>query len=37
LEATLEDLKTLDIVSIWYDESITDRKVAKYVKRSVRK
>lgn len=37
LEATLEDLKTWDIISIWYNEEITDRKVAKYVKRSLRK
>lgn len=37
LEASLEDLKSWDIVSIWYDENINDRKVAKYVKRSMRK
>ncbi len=37
LEATLEDLKTWDVISIWYNEEITDRKVAKYVKRSLRK
>lgn len=37
LEATLEDLKSQDIVSIWYDKNITDRKVASYIKRSVRK
>ncbi len=37
LEATLEDLKVGDIVSIWYNTEITDRKVAKYVKRSMRK
>jgi hypothetical protein len=37
IEATLEDLKWGDIVSIWYNEEITDRKIAKYVKRSIRK
>lgn len=37
LEATLADLKTGDIVSIWYNKDITDRKVAQYVKRSIRK
>ena len=37
LEATLADLKTGDIVSIWYNEEVTDRKIAKYVKRSMRK
>ena len=37
LEATLEDLKTGDIISIWYNEEVTDRKIAKYVKRSMRK
>ncbi len=35
LEATLADLKTWDIISIWYNKEITDRKVAKYVKRSM--
>ncbi len=35
LEATLADLKTWNIISIWYNEEITDRKVAKYVKRSM--
>lgn len=37
VEATLEDLKTGDIVSIWYNEEIIDRKIAKYVKRSIRR
>jgi hypothetical protein len=37
LEATLEDLKSWDIISIWYNKDITDRKVAMYVKRSMRK
>lgn len=37
LEATLADLQVGDIVSVWYNEEITDRKVAKYVKRSLRK
>jgi hypothetical protein len=36
-EATLADLKTWDIISIWYNEEITDRKVAKFAKRSLRK
>lgn len=37
LEATLEDLKNGDIVSIWYNSEVSDRKIAKYVKRSIRK
>ncbi len=37
LEATLADLKSWDIVSIWYDKDITDRKVSIFVKRSIRK
>ena len=37
VEATLEDLKTWDIVSLWYNEEITDRKIAKYVKRNIRR
>ncbi|MFK7779791.1 MAG: hypothetical protein QM490_01475 [Candidatus Gracilibacteria bacterium] len=37
LEATLADLQTGDIISIWYNEEITDRKVAKYAKRSMRR
>lgn len=37
IEATLEDLKSWDIVSIWYNTEITDRKIASYVKRSIRK
>ncbi len=37
LEATLADLKTGDIVSIWYNTEVTDRKIAKYVKRSIRR
>jgi len=37
LEATLEDLKSWDIISVWYNEEVTDRKIAKYVKRSLRK
>ena len=37
IEATLADLKTGDIISIWYNEEVTDRKIAKYVKRSMRK
>lgn len=37
MEATLEDIKSQDIVSIWYNKDITDRKAAIYVKRSMRK
>lgn len=37
LEATLEDVKVWDIVSVWYNQDVTDRKIAKYVKRSMRK
>ena len=37
IEATLEDLKTGDIVSVWYNEEVTDRKIAKYVKRNMRR
>jgi len=37
LEATLSDIKTWDIISVWYNQEVTDRKVAKYVKRSIRK
>jgi len=37
IEATLADLKSGDIISIWYDKEITDRKIAIYVKRSIRK
>lgn len=36
-EATLEDLAIWDIISIWYNTDILDRKVASYVKRSIRK
>ena len=37
LEATLADLKPNDIVNIWYDKNQTDRKIAIFVKRSMRK
>jgi len=37
LEATLADLKPNDIVNIWYDKDQTDRKIAIFVKRSMRK
>ena len=37
LEATLADLKSWDIISVWYNKDVTDRKIAMYVKRSVRK
>ena len=37
MEATLADLKPNDIVSIWYNEEQKDRKIAKFVKRSMRK
>ncbi len=37
VEATLADLKTWDIVSIWYNTDVTDRKIAKYVKRNMRR
>ncbi len=37
IEATLTDLKVWDIVSIWYNTDITDRKIAKYVKRNMRR
>lgn len=37
IEATLEDLKWGDIITVWYNKDVTDRKIAEYVKRSVRK
>ncbi len=37
IEATLVDLKTGDIISIWYNKDITDRKIAIYAKRSIRR
>ena len=37
LEATLADLKSWDIISVWYNKDVTDRKVAMYIKRSIRK
>ncbi len=37
LEASLADLKPNDIVSVWYDNEQKDRKIAIFVKRSMRK
>ncbi len=37
IEASLADFKAGDIVSIWYNTELTDRKIASYVKRSMRK
>lgn len=35
IEATLADLKTWDIISIWFNSEMIDRKIAMYVKRSM--
>ena len=37
IEATLADLKTGDLINVWYIKEVTDRKIAIYVKRSMRK
>jgi len=37
VEATLDDLKNWDVISIWYNKEVTDRKIAQYVKRSIRR
>ena len=37
IEATLADLKTGDIISVWFNSEMIDRKIAMYVKRSMTK
>jgi len=37
VEASLVDLKSNDIVNIWYNKEETNRKIAIFVKRSIRK